>query len=45
MKRLTVSMPDYLYARLSEITDEHGESMAQTIREMVESFCDETGVM
>lgn len=44
MKRLTFSMTPDVYRKFSRLAESAGMTMADVLREMVESFCDDAGV-
>jgi len=44
MKRLTFAMPEKVYRKFLKLAAKEKTSMADILREMVVSYCDDTGV-
>jgi predicted DNA-binding protein len=43
MKRLTFSMPDSVYEKFQATATSEGTFMADVLREMIASYCDDVG--
>lgn len=44
MKKIASKLPEDIYQKFTALVKREGVTISEVIREMVESFCDDTGV-